>query len=85
MPAPETPAVALASELEALQVRQAALHEALVNRNTRDAEALSSVEATFGRLPEYIEKLQRVQQSMNVLAMRTSQMRERCVALSEQR
>ena len=80
----EVSASALAASLDALQARQIALHEALARRNASDAEAASAVEATFGRLPEYAEKLQRVQASMDTLAARTTQMRARCVALSEQ-
>lgn len=80
-----TPASALAEQLKALQARQAVLHEALSRRNASDAEAASSVEATFNRLPEYVDKLQRVQQAMDTLTARTAQMRARCAQLSEQR
>ena len=74
----------VAASLAQLQARQRALHEALTRRNASDAESASAVEATFSQLPEYIAKLQRVQQSMDTLAARTSQMRARCIALSEQ-
>ena len=75
----------LAAELAALQVRQAALHDALSRRNASNTNASDAVDATFSRLPEYVEKLQRLQQAMDALAMRTTQMRARCTALIDQR
>ena len=80
-PASSSSASALADDLAALQARQAALRERLSSRNARDANTGDSLDATFGRLPEYVQKLRRVQQSMDTLAIRTSQMRARCVGL----
>ena len=81
--AEELTADKLAAELAALQERQAALHEALARRNLADADAAKAVDTTFSRLPEYVEKLHRVQQAMDVLAIRTSLMRTRCQELQQ--
>ena len=72
---------ALVQQLAALHARQGALHEAMTRRNECDAEAAAAVDATFQRIPEYMEKLRRVQQSMDALSARTSHMRERCHSL----
>ena len=77
-------AAELAARLTALQARQAQLHEALARRKQSDVEATNVADATFGRLPEYIEKMRRVQQSMDALAVRTTQMRARCLALLQE-
>ena len=74
----------LAAELAALHERQAALHEALTRRNVVDADAAKAVDSTFSRLPEYVEKLHRMQQAMDALAARTSQMRTRCLDLLQE-
>ena len=74
-------AEALVLELAALQARQGALRDALAKRNFADVEAVAAAEETVCRIPEYVAKLHRVQQSMDTLAARTSQMRARCDAL----
>ena len=71
----------LVLQLAALHARQGALHEALTRRNACDADAVAAVDATFRRIPEYMEKLRRVQLSMDTLAARTSHMREHCHTL----
>ena len=74
-------AARLAADLDVLNARQVALREELARRQSFDAEASETVAATFGQLPEYVDKLRRVQTAMDELAGRTSQMRERCSAL----
>ena len=71
----------LASELAALQARQQDLLPQLRHRNRVDETLLADVEATFARVPEYVAKLTRVQQSMDTLALRTANMRARCERL----
>ena len=79
-------AAELAAEMAALRARQEALRDELARRNAVDTDAAKRISATFDRLPEYIGKLQRVQQSMETLAARSSQMRARChVLLPDQR
>ena len=73
---------ALMRELAALHARQLATRDALARRNASDAEAAAAVDGTFARIPEYMEKLRRVQLSMDALAARTEGMRERCKRLS---
>ena len=72
---------ALVADLQRLQARQDALRERMGIQNARDAEAIAAAAATFDRIPAYIEKAKRVQQTMETLAERTSQMRARCGAL----
>ena len=71
---------ALVAELATLQARQAALRDRISSQNARDAEAISAAAATFDKIPAYIEKVRRVQQMMETLAERTSQMRARADA-----
>ena len=71
---------ALVAELATLQARQAALRDRISSQNARDAEAISAAAATFDNIPAYIEKVRRVQQMMETLAERTSQMRARADA-----
>ena len=85
MEPPQTPVTDLAAELSALQARQATLRETLAQHTARDAAASDSVDAVFSKLPEYVDKLRRVQQLMDSLAARTSRMRARCIALSDHR
>ena len=80
-PSDSSGASRLADNIAALQVRQAALHERLSGRNGQDADAAADLDASFLLLPDYVQKLQRVQQLMDTLAKRTSQMRTRCNSL----
>ena len=67
----------LAETLAALQARQATALQALRERNEGDACLTGTVEATFAQLPAYVEKLRKAQATMDDLAARTANMRQR--------
>ena len=72
----------LASQLEMLRERQVALLSVLQARNIADAKASAAAETAFAQVPEYAERLRRVQEDMRKLALRTADMRSRSAALS---
>lgn len=72
----------LAAQLERLQTRQEVILQALHRRNLTDAEAALKAETSFVQLPEYIDKLRKVQSDMNGLAARTASMRMRAGSMA---
>lgn len=77
-----TGAALLASQLETLRERQLALLRVLQSRNLADADASAAAETAFAQVPEYADRLRRVQEDMRKLASRTADMRKRSAALS---
>lgn len=75
-------AMLLAQQLEALRARQLALLANLRARNLADTEAVATAATAFAQVPEYAERLRRVQDDMQGLAARTADMRKRCAGLS---
>ena len=72
----------LAAQLERLRTRQELVLQALQRRNLIDAEATLKAETSFAQLPEYIEKLHKVQADMDGLAARTASMRVRAASMA---
>jgi len=70
-------AARLAASLEALQARQSRVLQLLRDQTAADARLSESAEAAFAQLPEYADKLRRVQATMDALAARTALMRRR--------
>ena len=75
-------AALLASQLETLRERQLGLLRVLQSRNLADADASAAAETAFAQVPEYADRLRRVQEDMRKLALRTADMRKRSAALS---
>jgi molecular chaperone GrpE (heat shock protein) len=67
----------IVSSLSSLRKRQEAVLSALRHSKEVGAVQAREVEATFSQLPEYTDKLKRVQAAMDSLAARTADMRNR--------